>query len=241
MTYLRSILLITCATTALTSPLPPACTTETLANYQALTSGCTIGPPPTFTFSDFMFTASVTSGSPTLLTTTGITVTPDNATPGALALQFASSGFSVGNGEGVKYVISYTVDPPPPEIIRFASALDPPPFSGLAQVQTELCVGAAFVGATCPTGITDTLTVFQNGASSMLNDSTDLSGIVATLGVINTITLSAGAVAPGDPASFSSFSNTVVTNVPEPASGVLSIGALSLFLFVSRRARTKVS
>jgi hypothetical protein len=234
---MQFILVLTSAAVALAAPV---CMPGTLANYVALTNGCTIGPPPTFTFSNFSFSLVSSSGSPTILTANDIDVTPMNSVPSELTLQFSSSGFNVGNGQTVEYVISYLVDPPPPEIIHFRSSLniDPPPPIGLALVSTELCDNAEFVGTVCPSGLTDTLTVFQSGATSVLSDTADFSGVVAELGVINTITLNGGG-APSDPAGFSSFTNTVITSVPEPANAFVGACGIGLIVFLARRVHTK--
>ena len=237
MTARGVVLLFTCVAAALGSP----CTTAPHSSYLSAGFACTISPQPTFTFSDFAFSAMVTGGAPTLLDANGITVTPTNTTANSLALAFSSSGFSVDAGQSVQYVISYLVDPPPPEIIHFNLALtpDPPTPAGLAQVSTQLCVGAAFANDSCPS-TTESLIVYTNGTLSVLNDTVDFSGTVATLGVMDTITLNGGS-SPSDPASFLSYEDTTITDLPEPASGLLGMIGVTLILLLVRCMRTELS
>lgn len=239
MRCVRFVVLCGCAAATLASPVPPACISGTLASYLALANGCTIGPQPTFSFSDFSFNAMVTKGAPSLLSGKAIDVTPMNTVPSELALQFSSSGFDVGSGQAVEYIVSYTVDPPPPEILHFALALDPPTSTGLVQIKTELCVGAPFIGTDCPSGITDNLTVFQLGTAGVLTDTVSFPGVVAQLGVINTITIN-GSAGISDPASFSSFDNTTLTSIPEPPSSLLAACGIALLGLLARRVRAKL-
>lgn len=241
MNPLRFSVFVVFATIALASPLPvpPACGSGTVATYLTLTNGCTIGPEPTFTFSNFAFSATVLQGSPTVLTAGQINVAPSNPASDSLDLVFSSSGFQVGTGQSVQYVISYNIDPPPPEILQFHSDLDPPDTSGLAQVTTNLCVNGFFLGGVCPTGVTDTLHVFISASGDVLSDAVKFSGTISKLGVVDTITLRGGS-APADPASFSSFGNDTFTSVPEPASGFVAAWGLALTAFLARRVKTKI-
>lgn len=254
LTGLFVLLLATCAISrvATSAPIPaapPVCQPGTLAQYEALASGCTIGPSPTFTFTNFKFQVLSGGGSSgtmaplTVVNPAEIEVTPSsNLLQGSLALSFSSDGFSVGSGQSVEYSLSYTVDPPPPEIIHFSVSLasDPPIFPGLAQVNTELCVYAAFSGSVCPSpGKPLLLTVFDNGVSSVLNATTaDFSPVAVVLGVDDLITLNGGV---NGEASFSNFGNTtsVVGQIPEPASVDLAVLALGLLLTVIVRTPVK--
>jgi hypothetical protein len=241
MNPLRFSAFVLFATIAFASPLPvpPACGSGTLATYLTLTNGCTIGPQPTFTFSNFAFAATVLQGSPAVLTAGEINVAPSNPASNSLNLVFSSSGFQVGTGQSVQYVISYNIDPPPPEILHFAADIDPAPTSGLAQVTTDLCVNGFFTGGVCPTGLTDTLNVFISASGDVLTDSVNFSGTIAKLGVVDTITLRGGS-APSDPASFSSFGNDTFTSVPEPVSGFVAAWGLALSAFLARCLKTKI-
>jgi hypothetical protein len=172
-----------------------------------------------------------------------IQVNPGNPQLDALSLQFSSSGFNVGAGQEVSYAISYTIDPPPPEIIHFGLSLksDPPPPFGLAQINSDLCVGAAFSfsdGTSCPSGITDSLAVYQRGSTVVPNAIVDFQPPgITTLGVIDTIILNGGTDAY---ATISGFGNNTVTDVPEPFTGLPVAIGLVLVLFLSRSACAKV-
>lgn len=210
----------------------PECQAGTLAQYEVLTNGCTLGTGYTFTFSDFTF--QVLSGSDGESSgsqlASAIHVTPVFSPDRQLSLSFSSSIFSVGSGQSAEYLIGYTEDPPPPEIIRFSSALstDPPVYPGIAQVTTDLCVYAAFDGRSCA-GTPFSLSVFDNGHSSTLFDQTpDFSPVATVLGVRDTISLNGG---DDGSASFTSFEDgTSITGIPEPASVSLLASALMLLL-----------
>lgn len=219
------------------------CSSDSLAAYVGLTNGCTIGTAPTFTFSNFAFSVLNVAGGPTVLTPSQIMVTPTyKSAEGALELTFSSSGFSVGGGQMVQYLISYTVDPPPPEVIRFdlSFATDPPVYPGIAQVNTNLCVYALFNGTAC-NGTPANLTVFDNGMMSQFSDTTpNFSPVAILLGVQDSILLDGDATAS---ASFTSFENTsfIIGQVPEPATAVLCGLGVALLLLLMRQTRTKTS
>lgn len=224
----------------------PSCPSGTLADYLALTNGCTIGPNPTFTYRDFAFAVLSASGGATVLNPSEIDVTPTYVfSPGLLDLKFSSSGFHEGSGQSVQYLLAYTADPPPPEVIRFnlRMSLDPPVlFPGTAQITTNLCVYRAFSGSACPApGVADSVNVANDGNPADLSDTTpDFSPVAVILGVRNTISL-AGGSSTSDPAEFASFDNgtSIVGQVPEPASVALCVLGLCLMVFRMRRAHAK--
>jgi hypothetical protein len=226
----------------------PECTPGTLAQYEALTAGCILGTNPSFTFTNFSFEIasplpSESASGSILKAAAAIEVTPIFSPDRQLSLSFSSPLFSVGSGQSAEYVIGYTEDPPPPEIIRFGSQLgtDPPVYPGIAQVTTNLCVYAAFTGeagTTCD-GKPFSLTVFDNGISSRLFDQTpDFSPPAVVLGVRDTIVLNGGATGS---ASFTSLEDgTFIVGIPEPATVLLSASALALLL-IAYRVRAKTS
>lgn len=247
MRSLGVILFLSCGLCALGDALtavPTTCGTASLAVYTAQGFSCTIGAQPTFTFSDFSFSVLGSSGSPTVLGPGNIQVNPGNPQLDALSLQFSSSGFSVTAGQEVSYAISYTIDPPPPEIIHFGLSLgsDPPPPFGLAQITSDLCVGAAFSfgdnGTSCPSGITDNLAVYQRGSTVVPSAIVQFPAPgITTLGVIDTITLNGESDAY---ATISGFGNNTVTDVPEPFTGLPVAIGLVLVLFLTRSACAKL-
>jgi hypothetical protein len=219
----------------------PECEAGTLAHYEALPNGCALGTGYTFTFSDFTFQIlSASSSEPASEIAAAINVTPVFSPDRQLSLSFSSPFFSASSGQSVKYLIGYTEDPPPPEIIRVSSALntDPPVYPGMAKVTTDLCVYAAFNDGDCP-GTLFTLTVSDNGISSHLFDQTpDFSPVATILGVQDTISLDAST---GGSASFTSFEDgTSITGIPEPAS-VWLLASAGMLLLLVRRVRAKSS
>jgi hypothetical protein len=228
------------------APSIPQCMAQNLADYELLVNGCIIGTNPTFTYKDFTFQVLSSTNYPLASVAQlaqEIDVSPIFSVDRQLSLNFSSSLFSVGVGPGqsVEYLIGYTVDPPPPpEIIRIDSQMktDPPVFPGIAEVTTDLCVYAAFDGANCTgIGVPVSLSVFDNGKSSMLSAQTpDFSPPAVILGVRDIISLNGGATGS---ASFTSFgSGTGITGIPEPSTVLLLASALTL-LFVARGVSAK--
>jgi hypothetical protein len=223
----------------------PECQPGTLADYEALTNGCTLGPNPTFTVGQFSFdilqaSAGAYPSGPASEIAASIKVMPVLSPDQELSLSFSSPIFSVGSGQSVQYLIAYTEDPPPPEIIRFGLELttDPPVYPGVAQINTDVCVGAAFNGSSC-NAKQFSLSVFDNGiaSDSKLSDQTpDFSPPAILVGVQNVISLDGGATGS---ASFSSFEDgSSITGVPEPATLLLFALGLTLLL-MARYMRTK--
>jgi hypothetical protein len=231
------------------TPSVPECTPGTLAQYEALANGCILGTGPSFTFSNFTFgipgvlPGAGPSASLSQIAAKNIQVTPIFSPDRQLSLSFSSPAFSVGSGQSLEFLIGYTEDPPPPEIIRVDSQMntDPPVFPGIAEITTNLCVYAPFTGlagATCK-GTPFSLTVFDNGISSRLFDQTpDFSPPAVVLGVEDLISLNGGSTGS---ASFTSFENgTSIVGIPEPATVFLCASALAL-LFMARRVSAKRS
>lgn len=223
------------------------CPSATLAVYSTPGFACIIPPTPTFTFSNFAFAVVSVSGGAIALTASEISVTPTYSVVSRgedlLDLSFSSSGFKVGSGQSVEYVLSYEVDPPPPEIPRFNLDMiaGSTPSAGTAQITTRLTVCAAFSAGVC----TDlerpaTLTVMNNGVPADLTASTSFSTLAVGLGVMNTIILN-GRTPPARAASFAGFDNGtyIVGQTPEPATLLLLTSGLTLMFLLARRARAK--
>jgi hypothetical protein len=209
---------------AMASPCIPG----TLADYEQLptgpSGGCTVGP---LDFHDFGFILDSSSGGAIPVAASAIMVTPSSGFDN-FGLTYSSDGFSVTSGQFIQYVLSYTVDPPPP-IIHGGSLsfdVDGPTFPGLDDITSVQCLDAAFNGAVCPTS-TVTQSVFDNGLTSSFS-STVAFGPVSTLGNRTTITLDATS---GGSANFASFTETVIT--PEPSFGV-AVAAITLLLACKR-------
>ena len=83
------------------------CVPDTLANYELLTTDCTVNG---LSFSGFTFSATPT-GTATAVAASGINVSPLTIN-GENGLLFSSpSGFSVSPGGALTYVITYVEDP----------------------------------------------------------------------------------------------------------------------------------
>jgi hypothetical protein len=204
------------------------CTTDTLANYEALgPGGCTIKGLP---FMGFSFSTVAVSGGAVPVDANHVTVSPVDPDVQA-GLNFASNGFSVTAGQFVQYQLAFSADDPP--IIHGWDLLlfDPVTFPAVITITSEECLGAAFLGSVCPTGLTVTNTVFDNGITSVLTD-TRFFPASSILGVLTTITLDA---TNGGLASLNSITEQAVL-VPEPSSVLLTASSL-LLLFLMRRAR----
>jgi hypothetical protein len=208
----------------------PMCMPDSLANYELLapgaSGGCTVGP---LDFHDFAFFVQASSGGATPVSDSNITVTPVMG-PDRFGLTYSSNGFSVTSGQSIQYLLTYTIDPPPPIIHGFDVSfdVDGPTAPGLDTTTSVECLDAAFTGTTCPTS-TVTQTVFDNGITSSRDSTVALPGFFTTLGDRTTITLDASM---GGTANFTSLTESAIT--PEPATGVLA-GTLILVLLVFQR------
>jgi len=216
----------------------PACTTGTLASYIALgggaTGGCSIDDE--VRLFDFTFTVLSTGGGAVPISAAAITVTPTQVGD-FRTITLTSAGFSVTGTQSVSYLITYTSDPHP--ILRgFGDTLltNTPVFPGLATVTTNLCIGAPFGGTilvpTCG-GISSSVSVFHNGTTFSLTDSTIFSA-VADLGVRNTVTLNAN----GASSSITGFAN-VSQVTPEPMTVFLLGSGLAGLIASRAKARRR--
>jgi MYXO-CTERM domain-containing protein len=197
---------------------------NSLATYEALGSGgCTVGP---LLVKDFVFSVLSPGGGVVPIGAADITITTQPSAPN-FGLSLSSAGFSVTGSEFVTYVVGYTWDPSG-DIRSASDVLDP----GQADIVTDLCAGAEFVGTFC-SATALSLHVFEGG-STQLTDSV-LFGPVAVLGVSNNIMLDAN----GGSAGFNSLSNE--TTVPEPAYGPWAAAGLLALARLRRRSVGKAA
>lgn len=215
-----------CLGTASATP----CGAGSIGTYIGLgATGCTVGP---YTFHDFGFSVFSSTGGPAVLGTADLTVTPVSGAS-KYGLNFAGTGgpgFSLSSGQAVDYLLTYTVDPPPPIIWGFEMDMftNTPVAPGFANITSSECVGAAFVGVTCGT-FTVGNQVFHNGGTSFqLTDIQAIPGI-DVIGTRTHIVLDATA---GGSSSFTSF--TQLTMVPEP--GTLLTGLVAFGVLFRRRS-----
>jgi hypothetical protein len=207
------------------------CPTASLFVYEGFgATGCTVG---LFTFHDFNFVLGAPSiGNPIALTAADVSVSPVTS-PVQFGLNYSSSGFSVTTGQKITYLLTYTIDPPPPVIWGFDLDFDadPPVFPGVASITSLECPGFPFSGTSCPSP-TVTNAVSDNGtsASHLHTDIEQIPGATNILGDRTTIVLDATA---GGSAEFLNFTESVLT--PEP--GTLAITALASALLWTRRRR----
>ena len=118
--WLGFLALLWCAPVFATS-----CPTAALSVYEGFgATGCTVG---LFTFHDFNFILGAPSvGGPVALTAADINVLPVTM-PTKFGLNYAFGGFSVATGQKITYLLTYTVDPPPPIIWGFDLSFDADP------------------------------------------------------------------------------------------------------------------
>ena len=204
------------------------CATDTLANYELLgPGGCTVKGLP---FMGFSFSTVAVSGGAVPVGVSQVTVSPVDPEVQA-GLNFASNGFSVTAGQFAQYQLAFSADDPPIIHGWALQLFDPVIAPALITITSEECLGAAFTGSVCPTGLTVTNTVFDNGITSVLAD-TQFFPASRIVGELTTITLDA---TKGGSASFTSFTE-LATVVPEPSTVLLTASSL-LLLFLVRRLR----
>lgn len=204
------------------------CGSATLLTYIGFAAtGCSVGP---FTFHDFSFSVLSSTGGPATIGAADINVTVVTG-PSKYGLNYASSGYNLTAGQSVNYLLTYTVDPPPPIIwgMELDMITNTPVAPGTATVTSVECVGAAFVGSVCGTS-TVTNTVFHNGGTSF--HLTDVEPIPATTTIGDRTTIVLDATSGGS-SSFTSFTEAVL--IPEP--GTLGLSGLALGLVLLRRRR----
>jgi hypothetical protein len=215
---------------AATASAGPLCTAgASLASYEALgVSGCVVDPTTSLSVGAFSYSVLSSSNPGVVTPDTDIFVTPIVLGPGHVGIDFTSGAFDVTGSDFVDYQIGFTWDLPP---IRSGDDIltDPVVAPGLAEVNTTLCLGAAFTGISCSMS-TAALTVFDNGISPVLTDSATFTPIT-TLGVLNDLDLSGGG--SGGSAEITGFSNDI-TLAPEPATLLMAFGG-GLTLMCRRR------
>jgi hypothetical protein len=207
---------------ATSSVLGPACTTDTLANYEQLDSGCNIGP---LQFLSFAFGDPVVTGQAPAATASDIKVTPTLLASGP-TIAFSSSFFSFSGSGSALYHINYAVDPGP--IIGGESiSLDPP--QGDVSITQGYCQGTL----TCAPGgvppLNLTVTPANRNASLTFPTPQSMVGIQTSISITSTAVI---------PAGFDSFINTNVTTTTTPEPGVrllIPAGVALLLLFCGKR------
>jgi hypothetical protein len=208
------------------------CLPNTLDAYLVPAFSCDIGP---FTVKDFAYGAL--PGNNVSILDTDITVTPSYNVPlHTVALNFASSKFSVSGNEAAHYAIQYLWDAP--DVRSMADVLtDPTVAPGLAKVTTFGCENAAFGGTlaapTCATTV-HTVTVFDDGISPVLFDIYTFSPPLSpgNLGMHDKIEIDAN----GATSNFESFTNELVF-IPEPSTLTGGLFGLAIVLCAARLKR----
>ena len=210
-----------------------ACTTGSLSTYTVSSFSCTLDQ---FTFKEFVFAVTATSGGPTAIGASSITVTPSvtsNPSGRLLSLAFSSAGFSVSAGQSITYEIRFNVDPQPDIIIEADDILNSntPVAPGAADIITNLCVGGQWTGIipSCSApGVISTLNVFHHGTptGNQLTDSVTFAP-VHLLGYDDYITLNGGAAGGGGSSSITGITNSTLVT-PEPASLGLCLTGVAL-------------
>ena len=220
------VLLLSCAAA---SGAP--CGNAPLSTYVSLGStGCSVGA---YTFFNFGFQVFSSVGSPAVLGTADLNLSPTTVLNGA-GFDFlpvsGGPGFSLSSGQAVTYRLTYTVDPPPPIIWGFEEDMqtNTPVAPGFARINASLCVGGVFL-ANCFTDPV-ALTVYHNGNSDFrLQDARAIQGAYI-VGVRTDIILDATA---GGSSSFTGFSQ--FATIPEPGSLVMLASGLLAGWGIRRR------
>lgn len=202
------------------------CTSGTLASYIALNpTGCTVG---LFTFQNFSFAVTSSSGGPVLLTPSTIDLTPySDGTYGGV--KFAGA-FSLTGAQSVTYQIDWTIDPPPPILHDLELYMDSetPVAPGTADITTTICAGALFVGLSC-SGTLTSATVFHHGSfGSQLLD-------IATFSPTKLLDLRTTIILDGHLTGSSQIGGFGINITPEPASFLLAAAGLGALIFARRR------
>jgi hypothetical protein len=142
-----------------------------------------------------------------------------------------NNGFSVSTGQFVEYQINFTWDDP--VVIRAEDGMDPPVAPGFASLNTNLCLGVLFSGASC-SGTPAALSVLDTGPGSTLTADTSFSPV----GIVDTQSLLTLNAVSGGNSQIANFSASVFT--PEPAGAALSaLGLVAISMFGLSRGRRR--
>lgn len=243
---MRKLLLLACPLVLAVSGLQASsvtCTTGTLADYIAMSSGCMVGD---LLFSNF---SVVESGNAPLPTSSSIGVNVVSSSGSGLEF---SGPFATSMGQSMDVGILFTVTATTPIIT--GDTLSMAGFgtqgTGNVAVAETLCAGGTYsANLVCSAGNSNvaSLMVMQNSQATISSDTVTFANPVATVGAVKNIILQNGAgLASGAAVSF--VVNTFSSNggggggtgnqVPEPAS-FLTLGSGLLFtgLMLRRKIR----
>lgn len=209
------------------------CSTDTLAAYRGLTSGCMSGP---FTLKNFNWNSS--EGDPFVRVRAEDVFVSPSYDGGSISVDYFSSFFSVGAGKRIYATLDYTIDPPPEILDDFTLDLgvNSPVAPGFATVNAFLCAGDYFSNG-CASGVTRFVEVTHRGGAgeNILISRAQFPRPVSIIDVRMTILLDAGATGSSQINGFGQ--TTLVT--PEPAAGGFAgAGLLVLFALAKRRKRS---
>jgi hypothetical protein len=206
----------------------PVCVPDSLAAYIAQPDGCMIGA---FTFKDFRWSQTGAVNLPSA----GVSISP-YADSSQLGLNYSSALFEVTGDQYLRYILEYTIDPPPPIIDSFDLSMDAfsPVAPGTATITVDLCAGDLFANS-CANGSGAFLRVAHFGTSAILFDTVQFPTPVNMVDVRVTIELAANGASSQIDGFGQGPSNLLPDPVPEP--GSLALGALGgLFLLARSRA-----
>lgn len=214
----------------------PACVAAPLSTYIAFGFECTFAAGQ-LTIKEITFSRLTLSGTPVLAGPADITIIPPTGISDALG--FTSPKFIVSGDQGVRYIFTYIIDPPPEIIPSMNSSMlaDSPVGNATATLTTDICVTGTFGGTGCvpidsrPTEY-HTLTVYHFGDfGKKLKDSVIFDNPTNFVHIRNTLDLRAN----GDVSEIRGVSTSI--GVPEPAAmGLVGAGLLALGLITRRRA-----
>jgi len=150
-----ALLLGLTAATAFAGRIDPSaqpCVGGTLQSYIDLgNTGCSVGELTFFKFgflsdADLPWPLSFLNATPDnpatkIADASSITVTPP--VPGSSEVAFSSPDFEVGAGDKLRYLFTYTIDPPPDILPGFDLGMDAfsPTFPGRATIDALVCAG----------------------------------------------------------------------------------------------------
>jgi hypothetical protein len=214
------------------------CATNTLASYDAEGCSCILGEGSggVLEFSQFSFTATANTGSPTLLTDSQIEVTPDPVGQGG-GFTFTAPGgpgFTVGAGQTATYDLDYSfvfaTDP-----IASGANIGMDPVTGNVGINERVCADGQEEG--CPTfGVSSfnppsTVCTLPNLTSPCWQNSIPLD-VTNNASLENAIVLTGSS---GTGAGFDALTDTYdVSSAPEPLTFVLGLGGLVAIGLVRR-------